>query len=94
MSRRLITVLVVLIPALLFANVIQAFRYSQLTSEVSRLEREQRELFEENKRIILAIALLSSPHRIGKLAEEELGLHRVATDDITEMQVPGLVGDR
>ena len=94
MTRKLTALLVVLIPALLFANVMQAFRYSQLDREISRLEREAQDLLEENKRIILAIALLSSPQRIGDLAQDELGLRRVDPDDITHMRIPDLRGDR
>ena len=72
----------------------QAFRYSQLDREITRLERAQHDLLEENKRIILAIALLSSPQRIGELAEGELELQRVDADDITHMRAPDFGGDQ
>lgn len=94
MTRKLTALLVLLIPVLLFANVVQAFRYSQLDREISQLEREQRDLLEENKRIILAIALLSSPQRIGELAEDELGLQRIENQSITRMETPEFGGDR
>ena len=86
--------LVVLLPALLFANVYQAYRYSQLDHEITALESEQTRLLEENKRIILAIALLSSPDRIADIAENDLGLERIGTGDITRMTVPEFGGGR
>ena len=94
MRQRVVVVLVALVPVLLFANVFQAFRYSQLDREVTRMEQEQRDLLEENKRIILAIALLSSPSRIGALADSELDLERIDTSDITRMIVPSRGDDQ
>ena len=62
---------------LLFLNVWQAYRYEQLTRSVRDLEERQREVLEENKRIIAAISILRSPLRTGRLAVERLGLERV-----------------
>jgi cell division protein FtsL len=91
-TRRLALLLVVAIPVLLFVNAFQAYRYSQLEREIDRLQVEQQILIEENKRAILALSVLSSPRRIGPLAEEELGLERIENEDIIHM-VPELAGN-
>ena len=61
---------------LLFLNVWQAYRYEQLTRSVRGLEERQREVLEENKRIIATISILRSPLRTETLATERLGLER------------------
>ena len=86
MSRRITIALIILVPVLLFANALQAYRYNQLEREITRLEREQLALIEENKRAILAISVLASPQRVGPLAEEELGLERPDQGDIIRMR--------
>lgn len=90
MSRRIMVLLVVLVPVLLLANAFQSYRHNQLEKEITRLEREQLALIEENKRAILAISVLSSPQRIGPLAEEELGLERVDAAQIIRMRTAGV----
>jgi len=87
MRRPLIVLLVLLVPVLLFANVLQAFRYGTLERRVRELEREQIALIEENKKAILAISVLTSPRRIGELAENELGLERIAPESVTRLQI-------
>ena len=84
MTRKFLVMLVVAVPVLLFANAFQAYRYSQLQNEISTLLDEQQSLIEENKRAILAISVLSSPQRIGPLAEE-LGLSRVEGAEVIRM---------
>jgi cell division protein FtsL len=86
MSRRITLALVILVPILLFANAFQAYRYNQLEQEINRLERQQLSLIEENKRAILAISVLSSPQRVGPLAEDELGLERPDEENIIRMR--------
>lgn len=85
MQRRIIVVLIVAIPILLFANVYQAYRYTQLEREIGRLESEQLALIEENKRAILAVTVLTSPQRVGPLAVDELALRRLTGDDIIRL---------
>ena len=88
----MVLLLIVAIPVLLFANAFQAYRYSQIEREIDRLQIEQQALIEENKRAILAISVLSSPQRIGPLAENELGLTRVDGSDIVRMRIGGAEG--
>jgi cell division protein FtsL len=92
MRRHLIVLLIMLVPVLLFANVFQAFRHGQLERRIARLEREQLVLIEENKRAILAISVLTSPRRIGQLAEDTLGLVRISPDAIMRIDAPTFGG--
>lgn len=92
MKRSLLVLLIVLLPVLLFANVFQAYRYSMLEREITRLERRQHELIERNKRVILAISVLTSPDRVGSLAERELGLQRLDPEDLIFLDTPTLGG--
>jgi cell division protein FtsL len=65
---------IIVLPIALFLNVWQSFRWETLEREVTRLEQKQRDMVEENKRLIAGIAVLRSPGRIRTLAEEELEL--------------------
>jgi cell division protein FtsL len=67
---------VIVLPVALFLNVWQSFRYETTEREVAQLEEQQRDMVEENKRLIAGIAVLRSPARIGSLAESELELER------------------
>lgn len=78
--------LVVAVPALLLANAFQAYKYSQLQQEIKTLAHEQQVLIEENKRAILALSVLTSPQRIGPLAENDLGLQPVDGENIIRMR--------
>lgn len=88
MRRPLVVLLIILVPVLLFANVAQAFRYGRLEQKIEELEREQLALIEENKRAILAITVLTSPRRVGELAEGVLDLERISAEGIVRMQTP------
>lgn len=98
MRKPLVVLLILLVPVLLFANVVQAFRYGRLEQQIEKLEREQFALIEENKRAILAITVLTSPRRVGDLAEGVLDLERISADGITRlrtpMEAPRVPGDR
>ncbi len=88
MKRPLVVLLIILVPVLLFANVVQAFRYGRLEREIASLEREQLALLEENKRAILAITVLTSPRRVGDLAEGVLDLRRISNEGIIRLETP------
>lgn len=70
--NRILLVVLILLPLLLFANVWQGYRFIQLSRDVTRLEARQRQAIEENKRLIATIAVLRSPERIREVAEEYL----------------------
>lgn len=75
------------VPVLLGLNVLQAYRYTALETELSELEDRQREWMENNKRLITAISALESPERIEKMATEILGLEKAGTEDILRVEV-------
>jgi cell division protein FtsL len=83
-----IVIAIVLIPLLFFANVWQSFRYSSLQREIARLEAEQRDLLEKNKRNIAGISVLESPERIDSLSREELGLSRPGVESFITIRPP------
>jgi cell division protein FtsL len=84
--RRVVTaVLVVLLPLLFLANVLQVYRYNQLEQQLTSLERDQDRLIEENKRAILAIAILTSPDRVSGIAESELELEQILPENILRL---------
>lgn len=86
MKRPVTALLILLVPVLLFANVYQAFRHGRLERRIAELEREQLSLIEENKRVILAISVLTSPRRVGDLADQELGLERIRPDAVLRLE--------
>jgi cell division protein FtsL len=68
-------VVVIVLLSLFFLNVWQSFRYEYLKREVTALEEQQLEAFEENKRLIAGVAVLETPERIESIATEQLGLN-------------------
>jgi cell division protein FtsL len=81
MRRKVVCVILLIVPVLLFINGWQAYRYYDLKKNIEELERVQYELFEDNKKAIAAIAVLNSPARIAKIAEE-LGMEKAEVDRI------------
>ena len=77
----------VLVPLLFALNAMQAARYMKVQNEVKALERKQVELVEENKRLITDISLLSSGERIGKIAEDELGMRKAESEEIVRVEM-------
>lgn len=76
MRRYIALACIIVLPIALFLNVWQSFRYESLEREVTELEQTQRDMVEENKRLIAGIAVLRSPKRIRSLAETELDLEQ------------------
>lgn len=77
------------IPLLLGLYAFQTKKYTDLVNEILRLENEQIELIEENKRLVSEISILSSAERIEKLATEELGMHKADSEDIVRVEMTG-----
>ena len=77
----------VLVPVLFALNAVQADRYMKAQDEIKALEQKQVELVEENKRLITDISLLSSGERIGKIAEEELGMRKAESEEIVRVEM-------
>lgn len=89
MRKFLLSLFVLLIPFMLCVYGIQAKKYSDLTKEITELERSQEKLIEENKKLVNEISLLSSADRIEKIATEELGMHKADTEDIVRVEMTG-----
>lgn len=84
-----IILVVATIPTLLFFYAVQARKYTDLTKEVEDLEQKQEKLIEENKKLVSDISVLTSPKRIEKIAEEELGMHKADSEDIVRVEMTG-----
>jgi cell division protein FtsB len=76
LKRAGIVAAIVLIPLLFCANVWQSFRYSSLKRQIVKLEAEQQDLLEKNKRNIAGISVLESPDRIDSIGKGEMKLTR------------------
>lgn len=74
MKKKLLLLLLVSIPGLLYLNVSQAYRYRAIETEIELLERKQQEWIENNKKIIVGIEALGAPSRVYGLASEIDGL--------------------
>lgn len=85
----IITLFVILIPALLGLYAFQTKKYTDLTKEVIELEKRQEKLIEENKKLVSDISVLSSADRIEKIAVEELGMHKAESEDIVRVEMTG-----
>lgn len=78
-----------LFPVLLCLNVWQSFRYQLLQDDLVTLQKKQLDLIEKNKRALAAVAVYSSPSRVGALAEESLDLMKAGSEDIILLQKGG-----
>ncbi len=80
MRKILIALMILSIPLSVFLSVYRVYSYQSLERKVENLKEEQADLFERNKRMIANIAIVSSPERIEKIAEEKLDLSRIAPE--------------
>ena len=85
LKRLPILFLVLLVTALFFLNTWQGFRYETLRRQVMRLEVEQKDWLEKNKKLIAALAVFSSPERIEGLAKARLRLKRIDSSNILKV---------
>ncbi len=81
--------LALVLGGLLFLSTWQGYRFEALKRSVQELEAEQRDWLEQNKKLVAAAAVLSSPERIQRIAEAELGLKRLERSARTTVVVPG-----
>jgi cell division protein FtsL len=79
--------IVLSIPLLLGLAAWQSARYGDLERELERLENNQREWVENNKRLIAGILLLSSPDRIEHIARDELGMEKKRPEDVLQVYI-------
>lgn len=81
-SRFIIIFSAALVPLFLFLNIYQAYEYENLRKEVSRMEVEESEILEANKKLLTGIAILSSPSRILALAQKELDMKMPTSEQV------------
>jgi cell division protein FtsL len=90
MSKRILLYFLTLtIPLCLGAAVWQSTRYTELTWEIEKLEAEQEEWLENNKRLIAGIAVLSSSERIENIAKNDLGLVKKSPEEVLQIKIEG-----
>jgi len=82
-------IMILAVLSLFFLNTWQGFRYQELERGVGRLEQEQKNWLEKNKKVIAALAVLSSPERIKNLAEGTLGLKPLQGQELIEIELGG-----
>jgi cell division protein FtsL len=80
---------VLTIPFFLGATVWQSVRYTDLEKNVRRLEAFQEDWVNSNKKLIAAIAVLSSSLRIKQIAVNDLGLVKVRPEDVLQIRIDG-----
>ena len=74
-NKILIGLSVITVPVLLFLNTWQGFKYERMNAEIRNYEYEQKEWFEENKKMLATISVYSSPARVKKIIDENLNLN-------------------
>ncbi len=87
-ARKMLLILAAcMVPVFFFLQVLTSYQYQVLQREVSSLEREQKDWFEKNKKIIAGISVLRSPERIEKIARDELGLVKIDSSRIKRLVI-------
>ena len=75
------------IPLLLGLAALQSNHYMELEKDVRRLEAAQEEWVRGNKNLIALITELSSSVRIEELAVRDLGLSRIAPENVLQVRI-------
>jgi cell division protein FtsL len=89
MIRRyaLLYFIVLTIPFFLGVVAWQSVRYAELEKNVRRLEAVQEDWVSGNKKLIAAIAVLSSSSRIRQVAVNDLSLVKVKPEDVLQVRI-------
>jgi cell division protein FtsB len=93
MKRFFLLLLLSFLPLATFLLVDQVQRYDQLENEVKELQKRQAQLFEENKRTVVNIAILKAPERIDQLARE-MGLEKRPREGVLRIELPKKGGSK
>jgi cell division protein FtsL len=80
---------VLTIPFFLGVAAWQSVRYMELEKDVRRLEAVQEDWVNSNKRLIAAIAVLSSSSRIKQVAVNDLALEKMRPEDVLQVRIEG-----
>jgi cell division protein FtsL len=91
MIRRyaLLYFIVLTIPIFLGVVAWQSVRYAEMEKNVRRLEAVQEDWVSENKKLIAAIAVLSSSSRIKQIAVNDLFLVKVRPEYVLQVSIEG-----
>jgi len=81
--------IVLTIPFFLGVVAWQSVRYMELEKDVRRLEAVQEDWVSSNKKLIAAIAVLSSASRIRQIAVNDLSLVKVRPEDVLQVRIDG-----
>jgi cell division protein FtsL len=88
MKKYLLLYLIVLtIPIFMGLKVWQANRYTALKQETKRLEANQSDWVESNKRLVAGISVLSAPKRIINIARKELGMIKIKPESVLQIKI-------
>jgi hypothetical protein len=87
MKKILALAMTLVVPALIFLNAWQGYRYHMLSKEVSVLQERQQELVEKNMGVIAQIAYEQSPGRVEEKAVAMLHLSPVDQSRVTRVTV-------
>lgn len=85
--RLVAVILLLLVPVLFVANVLQAFRFTRLQTELAKAGEKIESILEGNKRLIAGIAGLRSPARIRMIARDQLEMKPVSSDRIIQIDI-------
>jgi cell division protein FtsL len=80
--------LALVLGGLLFLNTWQGYRFESLKRDVQAMEAEQRDWLEQNKKLVAAVAVLSSPERIQRIAEKDLALRKLERSELATVVLP------
>jgi cell division protein FtsL len=81
--------IVLTIPFFLGVVAWQSVRYTELEKNTRRLEAAQEDWVSGNKKLIAAIAVLSSSSRIRQIAVNDLSLIKVRPEDVLQVRIDG-----
>ena len=82
MKKVLTAVLVLSVPMLIFLNVWQVFRYREARETLNLVVEEQEKWLEQNRRVVGAITVYSSPGRVYQIAENQLPLQKLTPEQV------------
>ncbi len=80
-------VVAALIPGLLIVNAVVTGDTDKEKTQIKEMVTKQERLVDENKKLITDISLYSSAQRIGKIAEEELGMHKAEREEVVRVEM-------
>lgn len=77
----------VAVPLLFAGYGVQSRRFSDVSQQITVLEKKQERLIEENKKCVSEISALCATSRIEELAVDTLGMHKASSADIVRVEM-------